>query len=41
LAHVRFDDSDDPVDICCDNVFKAVFTRGTPASQGAIPAPRR
>ena len=29
-------DDDDPVDICKDNVFKAVFTRNTPASQGAL-----
>jgi hypothetical protein len=36
LAYVRFDDSDDPVDICCDSVFKAVFTRDTPQSQGAL-----
>jgi len=31
-----FDDSDDPIDICLDNVFKAVFTRNTNASQGAL-----
>jgi hypothetical protein len=31
-----FDDSDDPIDICLDNVFKAVFTRNTHASQGAL-----
>jgi len=31
-----FDDSDDPIDICLDNVFKAVFTRNTYASQGAL-----
>jgi len=31
-----FDDSDDPIDICLDNVFKAVFTRNTQASQGAL-----
>ncbi|MDR0655422.1 MAG: hypothetical protein LBG22_03835, partial [Treponema sp.] len=33
---VRFDDSDDPIDICYDNVFKAVFTKPTPQSQGAL-----
>jgi len=31
-----FEDSDDPIDICLDNVFKAVFTRNTHASQGAL-----
>ena len=36
MANVRFDDTDEPVDICYDNVFKAVFTRGTPESQGAL-----
>jgi predicted transposase/invertase (TIGR01784 family) len=36
LAKVRFDDSDDPIDICYDNVFKAVFTKPTPESQGAL-----
>ena len=29
-------DSDDPVDIRKDNVFKAVFTRETEASKGAV-----
>jgi hypothetical protein len=36
LAHVRFDDTDDLIDICYDNVFKAVFTRGTPESRGSV-----
>jgi predicted transposase/invertase (TIGR01784 family) len=36
LAKVRFDDSDDPIDICYDNVFKAVFTKPIPESQGAL-----
>jgi hypothetical protein len=36
LAKIRFDDTDDPIDICMDNVFKAVFTRDTPESQGAL-----
>jgi predicted transposase/invertase (TIGR01784 family) len=36
LAKVRLDDSDDPIDICYDNVFKAVFTKPTPESQGAL-----
>jgi hypothetical protein len=36
LATIRFDDTDDPIDICLDNVFKAVFTRDTPESQGAL-----
>jgi predicted transposase/invertase (TIGR01784 family) len=33
---IRFDDADDLVDICMDNVFKAVFTRETSASQTAL-----
>jgi hypothetical protein len=33
---VYFTENDDPVDIRYDNVFKAVFTRNTPASQGAL-----
>jgi predicted transposase/invertase (TIGR01784 family) len=36
VAKIRFDDSDDLIDICYDNVFKAVFTRGTPESRGAL-----
>jgi predicted transposase/invertase (TIGR01784 family) len=36
MTTVRFDDSDDLIDICYDNVFKAVFTRGTPQSRGAL-----
>jgi hypothetical protein len=35
-AKIRFEDTDDIIDICLDNVFKAVFTRNTPASQGAL-----
>ena len=35
-AKIYFDDNDDLIDICMDNVFKAVFTRNTPASQGAL-----
>ena len=33
---IRFDDSDDLIDICMDNVFKAVFTKDIPASQTAL-----
>jgi hypothetical protein len=33
---IRFDDTDDLIDICRDNVFKAVFTRDTPKSKGAL-----
>jgi predicted transposase/invertase (TIGR01784 family) len=33
---VYFTENDDPVDIRYDNVFKAIFTRNTPASQGAL-----
>ena len=29
-------DDDDPIDIRHDNVFKSVFTRNNPASQGAL-----
>jgi predicted transposase/invertase (TIGR01784 family) len=36
LTKVRFDDRDDPIDICYDNVFKAVFTKPTLESQGAL-----
>jgi hypothetical protein len=36
MAPVRFDETDDPIDICLDNVFKAVFTKNTPESQGAL-----
>jgi len=36
VASIHFDDTDDLIDICMDNVFKAVFTRNTPASQGAL-----
>jgi len=33
---VRFEESEDIIDICMDNVFKAVFTKDTPASRGAL-----
>jgi predicted transposase/invertase (TIGR01784 family) len=36
LARTFFDDSDDLIDIRYDPVFKTVFTRDTPASQGAL-----
>jgi predicted transposase/invertase (TIGR01784 family) len=36
VAKVQFDDTDDLIDICLDNVFKAVFTRNTPESQAAL-----
>ena len=35
-AKVYFKETDDLVDIRYDNVFKAVFTRNTPESQGAL-----
>ncbi|MDR2951924.1 MAG: Rpn family recombination-promoting nuclease/putative transposase [Treponema sp.] len=35
-ADIRFDDVDDFIDICMDNVFKAVCARETPASQIAL-----
>jgi predicted transposase/invertase (TIGR01784 family) len=34
--HGLFAETDDPIDICLDNVFKAVFTKNTPESQGAL-----
>lgn len=36
MAKIRFDENDDLINICYDNVFKAVFTRNTPESQGAL-----
>ncbi|GHU17282.1 hypothetical protein FACS1894163_08010 [Spirochaetia bacterium] len=36
MTKVHFDDTDDLIDICLDNVFKAVFTKDTPESQGAL-----
>jgi predicted transposase/invertase (TIGR01784 family) len=36
VTTIHFGDTDDLIDICFDNVFKAVFTRDTPASQGAL-----
>jgi predicted transposase/invertase (TIGR01784 family) len=33
---VFFSEDDDIIDICYDNVFKAVFTKDTPASRGAL-----
>ena len=35
---IQFADTDDLLDIRYDNIFKAVFTRETPASQGALSA---
>jgi hypothetical protein len=36
MAAIHFDRTDGLIDICRDNVFKAVFTKNTPASQGAL-----
>ena len=33
---IQFSDTDDLLDIRYDNIFKAVFTRETPASRGAL-----
>ena len=33
---MQITDTDDPIDIRYDNVFKAVFTKNTPASKGAL-----
>ena len=35
-AAIRLDDHEDFIDICMDNVFKAVFTKDTPASRSAL-----
>jgi len=34
--NIFFDDKDEIFDICYDGVFKAVFTRDTPVSKGAL-----
>jgi predicted transposase/invertase (TIGR01784 family) len=36
LTKIFFTENDDPIDIRYDNVFKAVFTKNTPASQKAL-----
>ncbi|MDR2070142.1 MAG: Rpn family recombination-promoting nuclease/putative transposase [Treponema sp.] len=36
MSGIRFEENDDLIDICLDNVFKAVFARDTPESQGAL-----
>jgi predicted transposase/invertase (TIGR01784 family) len=36
MRKIQFFDEDDPVDIRKDNVFKAVFTKDSPASRGAL-----
>jgi predicted transposase/invertase (TIGR01784 family) len=36
MHRIQFSDSDDIINICWDNVFKAVFTKNTPQSQGAL-----
>ncbi|MCL2068053.1 MAG: hypothetical protein FWG99_11405 [Treponema sp.] len=36
MARIHFEETDDLIDIRFDNVFKAVFARNTPASQGAL-----
>jgi len=33
---IRFEETEDLIDICMDNVFKAVFTKDTPASHTAL-----
>jgi predicted transposase/invertase (TIGR01784 family) len=38
MAAIQFDEADDLIDICLDNVFKAVFARDTPESQSALSA---
>ena len=36
MNKVIFEESDDIIDICKDNVFKAVFTKDTPESEAAM-----
>ena len=36
MSTVYLDETDDLINICYDNVFKAVFTQGTPESQAAL-----
>ena len=36
MPKIRFEESDDLIDIRYDNVFKAVFTKDTPNSKGAL-----
>ncbi|GHU53801.1 hypothetical protein FACS1894200_14280 [Spirochaetia bacterium] len=36
METIHFDDTEDLIDIRKDNVFKAVFTKETPESQGAL-----
>jgi hypothetical protein len=36
MQTVQFAEEDDLIDICYDNVFKAVFTKGTSESRGAL-----
>ena len=33
---IYLDKQEDLIDICMDNVFKAVFTKGTPESLGSL-----
>ena len=37
MNKVTFDETDDIIDICQDNVFKAVFTKDSPKSEMAMP----
>jgi thiamine kinase-like enzyme len=36
MTTVTISETDDPIDICLDIVFKAVFTRDSPKSRGAL-----
>ena len=36
VPRIQIDDTDDLIDICYDNVFKAVFTKETPESKKAL-----
>jgi hypothetical protein len=35
MEAVQLNENDDPINICYDNVFKAVFTKDGPESRGA------
>ncbi|GHT50377.1 hypothetical protein FACS1894102_5840 [Spirochaetia bacterium] len=36
MGNIKFEESDNIIDICHDNVFKAVFTKDNPKSRGAL-----
>ncbi|GMO34643.1 MAG: hypothetical protein Ta2B_15080 [Termitinemataceae bacterium] len=36
MGNIKFEESDNIIDICHDNVFKAVFTKDNSKSRGAL-----